>query len=65
MFWSHGIDCVRFEASNRMGNRRNCFETLPEGSHTETAADFARANPYRKYGTAWRKTAGKLTHRRE
>jgi hypothetical protein len=45
-------------------NRRSYFEALPEGFHTETAADFAQANQYWKYGSAWRKTAGELAHRR-
>ena len=64
LFWSHGIDCVRFRARTRTGDRRRYFEALPEGSHWKTGADFAQANQRVKYGPRWQDTAVDLVHRR-
>jgi hypothetical protein len=64
LFWSHGVDCVRFTAETKTGSRRSYFETLPDGFHTNTGVDFAKANQYLKYGLGWEDTAAELAQRR-
>ena len=64
LFWSHGIDCVRFSAVTALGGRRDYFEMLPEGFHNQKGIDFAQANQHAKYGEDWAETVIDLAHRR-
>ena len=64
LFWSHGIDCVRFEARTRTAGRETYFEELPEGFQSKGSVDFAKANQRAKYGPDWQNTAVDLAHRR-
>lgn len=64
LFWSHGIDCVRFSAATAIGQRRGYFEALPEGFHSDKSIDFAKANQHAKYGEGWAETVIDLAHRR-
>jgi hypothetical protein len=64
LFWSHGIDCVRFSATTSLAGREDYFEVLPEGFHSQKGIDFAQANQHAKYGADWAKTVIGLAHRR-
>ena len=64
LFWSHGIDCVRFEARTRTRGREGYFEALPDGFHSGAGVDFAGANQHAKYGAEWEKAAIGLARRR-
>ena len=64
LFWSHGIDCVRFDAATRTAGRKNYYETLPDGFHSRGRVDFAKANQRAKYGPGWEDAAAELSRRR-
>lgn len=50
LFFSAGLDCVRYENATRVAGREALFSQLPEAS-AETA-DFYQANARRRYGEA-------------
>ncbi|BDD09646.1 hypothetical protein FUAX_20780 [Fulvitalea axinellae] len=76
LFWSHGIDCVRFGGSvTPVEGREYFFEGLPkEGepfsefyevvSGGRKAYNFSAANLYRKYGEDWKSIYPELVHER-
>ncbi len=58
LFWSNGIDCVRFDESTKVEGRERYFEfPAPSGN-------FLARNLKIKYGNEWRSAAAELVHRR-
>ncbi|MCU0456629.1 MAG: hypothetical protein MUE74_10035 [Bacteroidales bacterium] len=47
LFWSQGIDCIRFTETTMVKGRENYFSEIPANG------DFARANLMLKYGNTW------------
>lgn len=48
LFYSIGIDCVRYQSPTRVAGREKVFAKLPQGSDERT--DFYRANATLRYG---------------
>ena len=74
LFWSNGIDCVRFNAATIVAGREFCFEWLPEkndplarfysGRGRGRKFDFFQANAFRKYGEPYAQRFFDVTMRR-
>ena len=47
LFWSQGIDCIRFTETTVTAGRETYFSRIPPNG------DFYRANLMRKFGSAW------------
>ena len=47
LFWSHGIDCIRFSETTVTAGREKYYEQIPPNG------DFGQANLMLKYGNAW------------
>jgi len=62
LFWSQGIDCVRFTETTAIEGRENYFTQIPPNG------DFVRANLMLKFGNSWtsspRDEVVNLVHRR-
>jgi len=64
LFWSHGIDCVRFGAQTSTLKREGYFDQLPQGYVSRNGIDFAKANQRAKYGQGWEQIVIEQAHRR-
>lgn len=64
LFWSHGINGVRFRSPTKVAGRKNYFEDVPQGSRGKRRIDFAEANLAAKYGPDWKAEAADMAHRR-
>jgi hypothetical protein len=58
LFWSHGMDCVRFQQMTETKGREYYFSSIPQDG------DFRSANLAKKYGAGWEEHSRQLAHRR-
>jgi hypothetical protein len=76
LFWSHGADCVGFNAGTPITGREKYFSWLPPqagewafawppaASGKSASFDYLAANLFRQYGPDWRAASRALAHER-
>lgn len=64
LFWSIGVNGIRFGNATPTDAREHYFSVLPDGFHNNGGANFANANMALKYGSNWQQHAALLSHKR-
>jgi len=64
LFWSMGVNGLRFGNATPTEGREHYFRVLPDGFHNNSGVNFSNANMALKYGSNWQQHAAKLSHER-